>query len=110
MAGARATAAILAGLPVLSALMGELIGARPVAFLLGGRLGGCVAGHRVGAGLRWVAVGGPHHRSGGGVMSPTVAMLLAAALLSGARPSMRAGPCRDGGPHAASVAASGARP
>ncbi|MFZ1162564.1 type II secretion system F family protein [Mycobacterium sp.] len=40
MAGARATAAILAGLPVLSALMGELIGARPVAFLLGGRLGG----------------------------------------------------------------------
>jgi tight adherence protein B len=40
MAGARATAAILASLPVLSVLMGELIGARPVAFLLGGRLGG----------------------------------------------------------------------
>lgn len=40
MAGARATAAILAGLPVLSVLMGQLIGARPVVFLLGGRLGG----------------------------------------------------------------------
>jgi tight adherence protein B len=40
MAGARATAAILASLPVLSVLMGELIGARPVAFLLGGWLGG----------------------------------------------------------------------
>jgi tight adherence protein B len=40
MAGARATAAILASLPVLSVVMGELIGARPVAFLLGGRLGG----------------------------------------------------------------------
>jgi tight adherence protein B len=40
MAGARATAVILASLPMLSVLMGELIGARPVAFLLGGRLGG----------------------------------------------------------------------
>jgi tight adherence protein B len=40
MAGARATAAILASLPVLSALMGQLIGARPLAFLLGGGLGG----------------------------------------------------------------------
>ena len=40
MAGARATATILAGLPVLSVLMGQLIGARPVPFLLGGGLGG----------------------------------------------------------------------
>jgi tight adherence protein B len=40
MAGARATAAILASLPVLSVLMGQLIGARPVAFLLGGGPGG----------------------------------------------------------------------
>jgi tight adherence protein B len=40
MAGARATAAILASLPVLSVLMGQLIGARPVAFLLGGHVGG----------------------------------------------------------------------
>ncbi|BBX46797.1 type II secretion system F family protein [Mycobacterium cookii] len=40
MAGARATAAILASLPVLSVLLGELIGAHPAAFLLGGRAGG----------------------------------------------------------------------
>ncbi len=40
MAGARATAAILAGLPLLSVVMGQLIGARPMAFLLGGQLGG----------------------------------------------------------------------
>jgi tight adherence protein B len=40
MAGARATAAILAGLPVLSVLLGQLIGADPVAFLLGGHAGG----------------------------------------------------------------------
>jgi tight adherence protein B len=40
MAGARATAVILAGLPALSVLMGQLIGARPFAFLLGGGLGG----------------------------------------------------------------------
>ena len=42
MAGARATSAILASLPVLSVVMGQLIGARPMAFLLGGRLGGCL--------------------------------------------------------------------
>lgn len=40
LAGARATAAILAGLPLLSVLLGELIGAHPVAFLLGGGAGG----------------------------------------------------------------------
>lgn len=40
MAGARATAAILAGLPVLSVLLGQLIGADPVAFLLAGHVGG----------------------------------------------------------------------
>jgi len=40
MAGARATAAILASLPVLPVLMGQVIGARPVAFLLGGHAGG----------------------------------------------------------------------
>jgi tight adherence protein B len=40
MAGARATAAILASLPALSVLMGQLIGAHPMAFLLGGRAGG----------------------------------------------------------------------
>lgn len=40
MAGARATAAILAGLPVLSVILGQLIGADPVAFLLAGHVGG----------------------------------------------------------------------
>jgi tight adherence protein B len=40
MAGARATATILAGLPVLGVLLGQLIGARPLSFLLGGRAGG----------------------------------------------------------------------
>jgi tight adherence protein B len=40
LAGARATAAILASLPLLSILLGQLIGADPVAFLLGGRAGG----------------------------------------------------------------------
>jgi tight adherence protein B len=40
MAGARATAAILASLPALSVVLGQLIGAHPVAFLLGGGAGG----------------------------------------------------------------------
>ena len=40
MAGARATAAILAGLPILSVLFGQLIGADPVTFLLAGHVGG----------------------------------------------------------------------
>ncbi|GAB3007756.1 type II secretion system F family protein [Mycobacterium bourgelatii] len=35
LAGARATAAILAGLPVLGVLLGQLLGARPMGFLLG---------------------------------------------------------------------------
>jgi tight adherence protein B len=40
MSGARATAAILAGLPVLSVVLGQLIGADPAAFLLAGHVGG----------------------------------------------------------------------
>jgi tight adherence protein B len=40
MAGARATAAILAGLPLLGVLLGQLIGARPLGFLLSGHVGG----------------------------------------------------------------------
>lgn len=40
LAGARATAAILAALPVLGVLLGQLIGARPLAFLLAGHVGG----------------------------------------------------------------------
>jgi tight adherence protein B len=42
MAGARATAAILAGLPAFGVLLGQLIGARPLSFLLNGRAGGCL--------------------------------------------------------------------
>jgi tight adherence protein B len=40
MAGARATAAILAALPMVSVLFGQLIGADPLTFLLGGGAGG----------------------------------------------------------------------
>lgn len=40
MAGARATAAILAGLPLLGVLLGQLIGARPLDFLLSAHVGG----------------------------------------------------------------------
>jgi tight adherence protein B len=40
MAGARATAAVLAGLPVLGVGLGQLIGADPVGFLLSGGAGG----------------------------------------------------------------------
>lgn len=39
LAGARATAAILAGLPLLGILLGQLIGAHPLRFLLGSGLG-----------------------------------------------------------------------
>jgi tight adherence protein B len=40
MAGARATAAVLAGLPVLGIGLGQMIGADPVRFLLAGEAGG----------------------------------------------------------------------
>jgi tight adherence protein B len=40
MAGARTTATILAGLPLLGLLLGQLIGARPLSFLLNGHTGG----------------------------------------------------------------------
>jgi tight adherence protein B len=40
MAGARTTATILASLPLASVLLGHLIGAAPVAFMLGGHAGG----------------------------------------------------------------------
>jgi tight adherence protein B len=56
MAGARATAAILAGLPVLGVLLGQLIGARPLSFLLSGHAGGwllVVGSVLVCAGLLW---------------------------------------------------------
>lgn len=56
LAGARATAAILAGLPVPGVLLGQLIGARPLSFLLGGHAGGwlLVAGSTLACGgLLW---------------------------------------------------------
>ena len=40
MAGARTTAAVLAGLPVLGIGLGQLIGADPLGFLLSGGAGG----------------------------------------------------------------------
>ncbi len=56
MAGARATAAILAALPVLGVLLGQLVGARPLSFLLSGHTGGwlLVAGSTLACGgLLW---------------------------------------------------------
>lgn len=56
LAGARATAAILAGLPVIGVLLGELIGAHPIRFLLEDRVGGwllAVGVTLVCAGVAW---------------------------------------------------------
>jgi len=56
MAGARATAMVLAGLPVLGMALGQLVGAEPVRFLLSGGLGGglLVVGSSLAcAGLLW---------------------------------------------------------
>ncbi|MCX2933099.1 type II secretion system F family protein [Mycobacterium sp. CVI_P3] len=56
LAGARATAGILAGLPLVGVLLGELIGAHPVRFLLGGGAGSVLLVTGVGlvcAGLVW---------------------------------------------------------
>lgn len=55
MAGARASATLLACLPLLGVLLGQLIGARPVVFLLGGT-GGVLSLIGIGlvcAGLLW---------------------------------------------------------
>ncbi|WP_046314784.1 membrane protein [Mycobacterium sp. UM_Kg1] len=56
MAGARASAALLAGLPVLGVALGQLIGARPIGFLLGAGGGGMltlIGMSLVCAGLLW---------------------------------------------------------
>lgn len=56
MAGARATATILAGLPVLGIALGQSIGARPLTFLLGNGVGGLLLVVGVGmvcCGLWW---------------------------------------------------------
>ncbi|MBX7452929.1 type II secretion system F family protein [Mycolicibacterium sp. 3033] len=56
LAGARATAAILAGLPLLGLLLGQALGADPVAFLLSGGAGGwllLIGATLICAGLLW---------------------------------------------------------
>ena len=56
LAGARATAAILAMLPLLGVLLGQMIGAHPIGYLCGGGTGGVllVLGvGLIGAGLIW---------------------------------------------------------
>ena len=56
LAGARASAAVLAGLPLLGIGLGELMGARPVRLLFHGGLGGVLLLIGVGlvcAGLLW---------------------------------------------------------
>jgi tight adherence protein B len=56
MAGARATATVLAGLPVLGLVLGQLVGADPVRFLLSGGVGGgllVVGASLACAGLLW---------------------------------------------------------
>lgn len=53
MAGARATAGILAGLPLAGIALGHLVGAEPLAFLLGGGAGGVF----LAAGVALVCVG-----------------------------------------------------
>ena len=96
MAGARATAAILAGLPVLGVLLGQLIGARPLSFLLGGHAAdGCWW-----SGRRWRAAGccGRTASPIGVAVVSTAAVLLAVALWIGAGPVAGAGACRDAGP------------
>lgn len=54
LAGARATATILAALPALGVLLGQMVGADPVGFLLGEGLGGFLLG--IGVGLICVGV------------------------------------------------------
>lgn len=56
LAGARATAAVLAGLPLLGILLGQMMGASPLHVLLGGGLGGMLLVIGTGlacAGLLW---------------------------------------------------------
>lgn len=56
LAGARATAAVLAGLPVLGLLLGQAVGAEPLRFLTGEPLGGwllLIGALLICAGLLW---------------------------------------------------------
>ncbi len=91
MAGARTTAVVLAGLPLLGIGLGELIGAEPVSFLLSAGAGGWLLVVGVTLACCRPAVVGSHHRPG--VDMSWAALLLAAAMLIGAdaRPRVRAG-------------------
>ncbi|OZD04978.1 secretion protein F [Rhodococcus sp. 06-235-1A] len=56
LAGARATALVLAGLPILGVALGQLMGANPLQILLGGGMGGillCIGTALGCAGLLW---------------------------------------------------------
>ena len=56
LAGARATALVLAGLPILGVALGQLMGANPLQILLGGGVGGillCIGTALGCAGLLW---------------------------------------------------------
>lgn len=56
LAGARATALVLAGLPILGVALGQLMGAEPLGILLGGGMGGillCIGTTLGCAGLLW---------------------------------------------------------
>lgn len=56
LAGARATALVLAGLPILGVALGQLMGANPLEILLGGGMGGillCIGTTLGCAGLLW---------------------------------------------------------
>ena len=64
MAGARTTAAVLAGLPVLGIGLGQLIGADPSSFLLSGGAGGWLLVIGVALACCRPAVVGPDHRAG----------------------------------------------
>ena len=86
MAGARTTAAVLAGLPVLGIGLGEAHRCRPAGFPAVRRCRWLAAGCRCDARLLRAAVVGSHHESGADMSLP--ALLLAAALLS---PAVRRG-------------------
>lgn len=84
-AGARATAAILAGMPMIGVLLGQLVGAHPLRFLFGAGPG-LDSGSRGGPDRPGGDVVGPHHRPGGAMTgAETAALLLSLALLLSTR-------------------------
>ena len=88
LAGARTTAAILAGLPLLGVGLGQLIGA-PAGVPAVRRRRWVAAGGWCHPGVLRLAVVGPHHRSGA-VMSLASLLLAAALLITVNSPRLRA--------------------